>query len=219
MLKIRSVIMDFIREATAEMWNFFLDNQNIILPIIIIAAIITATVCIIICFIVGSCVSHGKRKKLMKRHDLDFRHFTNNSIYNTKLTAVQKSLSFLDLYYSWLSTDGDNKPIREKTTTLELTKKARECYNELYTKCDNRDLVAAFADIVFNETSRTLDKFNAYRNLARKELGLPNVALGSDACFIGKVTTEELTKFEEENPKSKTSTKSYKVTLSKKTKR
>ncbi len=211
--------MNFIFEVATELWSFFLENQAVILPIILVAAAITAIVCVILCLIIGKCVSHAKRKKLMKRYELDFRHFTNNSIYNTKLAALQKSLAFLDLYYSWLSTDEENAPIREKTTALELTKMARECYNELYTKCDNKELVSSFADIIFKEDARTLEKFNAYRNMARKELGLPHLSLGSDVCFIGKVTTDELAKFEAEHPKSDTATKSYKVTLSRKKKK
>ncbi|MBO5415000.1 MAG: hypothetical protein J6A83_00030 [Clostridia bacterium] len=202
----------------ADIWNFYLENQADINPLLFATiALVTAGVCIVL-LIICCCVAHIRRKRLIRRHDMAFRHFTNDNVYNTKLIAVQKSLNFLDLYFSWLSTDEENKPVRERTTTLELTKMARECYNELYTNCDNKELVIAFADIIFNEASRTAEKFNAYRALARKELGLAALALGSNTCFIPKISTEELEKNEAEAPVVPQTTKSYKVTLSRKKK-
>ena len=182
-----------MRRIAMKIWNFIVDNKDIIVPVV--TSLIAATASALVSIFISNRNSKKEIKNLEKQYELNFESFTKNSVYNTKVSAIYKSLSFLDLYCSWLTIDG-NKPVRNKTTTLELTQIGRECYNELCTTCDSEELVLLFGNILFKGEGYTLDNLNNYRNAARKELGLPCLNFDEDICFIQQISTKDLALYE-----------------------
>lgn len=176
-----------------NIWNFIVNNKDILIPIT--TSLIAASISAVTSILISNKNSKKEIKRLEQQYELNFKTFTKNSIYNTKVSAIYKSLSFIDEYCSWL-TFKDGEPIRNKTNSLELTQKGRECYNELCATCDSEELLTLFINIVFEGQHYTLENLNNYRNAARKELGLPSLNFDRKVCFIKQISTTELGLYE-----------------------
>jgi len=167
-------------------WNFIVVHYSIVIPCI--TAVLSALVSI--------CIANKNAKKeirkLEKQYELDFQKHIQHNMYDVKMKAIFKALTFLDDFYSWLTIDGE-KPIRKDVSILELTLRARECYNELCLTCDNEKLIKSFNDILFKkEKIGFLYELSEFKEFAREELKLSQIQFDSNVCFISKISTDDL---------------------------
>lgn len=120
-------------------------------------------------------------------------------IYLKKQEAIYRALALCDKYLSWLNyyTNGkkDAYPTRNPAdTTLYVTEEARAVYNGLLCSCKSKDLIDAYLDLVVRGNA-SLDKYNRFRNLSRKELGLKELDdLSKEDIFFSTISTDDLTK-------------------------
>ena len=94
-----------------------------------------------------------------------------------------------------ISNIGNQLPVREQTTKIEITKKVRECHNKLTVTCENTEIIDKFIAIIENKGINTFEEYNNYRNLCRKELGMEKqLEFNNNKVFFIRVTTEDLDK-------------------------
>ncbi len=118
--------------------------------------------------------------------------FQKQQIYKVKLDTIQESLDFIDVYISWLRFDG-RIPEREITNRNELTIRGRKCYNKLSLTCEDSNLLNIFNQILFEDPTNILEKYNSYRNMARIEMGLQTpLNLDKDKVFFSFISTLDL---------------------------
>lgn len=118
------------------------------------------------------------------------------SIYVSKKETLYEVLSFLDEYISWLTPMSNVTPMRKDISELEMTLKARLCYNKLCLYCNNDRLLSLFWEIVCPNNNgqpyEVYKLYNEFRNECRKELGMKSKELPSDNIFLSIVSTREL---------------------------
>lgn len=169
-----------------NIWNFIVAHHSIIVPCI------TAVLSAIVSIHIANKNAKKEMKKLEKQYELNFQEYVQHNMYDIKMKAIFKTLTFLDNYHSWLTIDG-KKPIRKDTSTLELTLCARECYNELCLTCDNEKLIETFNKILFREKKGGfLSELSEFRKIARDELQLSQIQMDSNVSFISQVSTDDL---------------------------
>ena len=120
-------------------------------------------------------------------------------IYLKKQEAIYRALTLCDKYLSWLNfyNNGvkDEDPTRNlNDTTLSVTEEARSVYNNLLCSCESKELIETFLDLVIRG-SHSLDKYNCFRNLCRRELGLKELDnLSKKEIFFSTISTDDLKK-------------------------
>lgn len=96
-------------------------------------------------------------------------------VYQEKFNTILDALSFIDDYISWHDIDNQT-PIRKKITVVDLTLRARSCFNRLMLTCDNEEIVELFLKIFENNSagsnSQLFLDYNKFRLLLRKELNI-----------------------------------------------
>lgn len=125
---------------------------------------------------------------------IELTKLKKESVYLIKKEAILDSLRIIDLYLSWLNYDSGVVPIREDIASLDLTKKVRECYNNLCVSCDNNELIQLFLDIIFCKDKDPMELYVNYRNKVRQELGLKDITMDEKRVFVSKVSTKDLEK-------------------------
>lgn len=116
-------------------------------------------------------------------------------IYDIKKEVIQESLDVLDDYFSWETFSSGVIPIRKDMDEKELTLKVRKCYNQLVLTCESNVLPELFLKMVMDSNLDKLELYNAYRNAARKEMGLEKVLeLDEKSVFLSRVSTKDLSK-------------------------
>ena len=117
-------------------------------------------------------------------------------IYGEKKEILYDALSFLDTYISWLTPDSGHVPVRRSMTVLEMTERARVCYNQLCLFCDDNKILQIFWKIINPNNPGAeypvYELYNEFRNECRKELDMDSVDLPDDFIFISEASTAEL---------------------------
>lgn len=119
-------------------------------------------------------------------------------IYLKKQETIYRALTLCDKYLSWLNfySNGvkDEDPTRNlDDTTLSVTEEARSVYNNLLCSCESKELIETFLDLIVRGNN-SLDKYNCFRNLCRKELGLKELDdLSKKEIFFSTISTDDLT--------------------------
>ena len=160
-----------------------------------IPAIVTAIIGGIISFWCAKNQNKSEIEKIELEHNKQLADYKQQSIYDVKKEAIFESLDVLDLYLSWLNYD-DNSivPFREQTTPLDITTKARQCFNNLCITCESEALINLFGQIIFDKNSNVLCLYEKFRNEARKELGLSEIEFDKNIIFLSQVSTKDLNK-------------------------
>lgn len=133
-------------------------------------------------------------EKIESDYKKQFESHKNQIVYDIKKEAIFESLTIIDLYLSWLNYDNNLIPCREKTTPLEITIKARRCFNNLCITCENERLITLFGEILFKKHINVLSYYCEYRNEARKELSINEIEFDEDIVFFCKISTKDLEK-------------------------
>lgn len=144
---------------------------------------------------VSSCHnSQTEMAKLKENFNLSLEQNRRENIFQLKKEAIFDALQLIDTYYSWQDFP-QGVPSRKETTELDLTQKARDCYNHLCMTCTNATLPEAFLNCIFGSSANPeipLELYNKFRNEARKEFGLESLPLNQDRIFLSVVSTEAL---------------------------
>lgn len=168
-----------------KIWSFIVEHYDILMPIV--SAILSAFVSVHI----SNKNAKKEIQKLEAQYELDFKEYIRHNMYDIKMKAIFKALTFLDDFYSWLTVDGE-KPIRKDASTLDLTLRARECYNDLCLTCDNAKLIKSFNTILFKKEILSLKELSEFRQLAREELQLSTIEMDAEVSFISRISSDDL---------------------------
>lgn len=161
--------------------------------IAIIPAVAVAIIGGIITYICAKNQNKVEIEKIEAEHKKQLDSYRKQIIYDIKKEAIFESLTVIDLYLSWLNYDNNLIiPCRQPTTLLDITTRARQCFNNLCITCDSEKLINLFGEIFFKEHSNVLHYYSEYRNEARKELGMNEIKFSQEVIFLGKISTKDL---------------------------
>ena len=161
--------------------------------IAIIPAIITAVIGALVSFWCANKQSRSEINKIEAEHQKHLESYKKQLVYDVKKEAILESLTVIDVYLSWLNYDDNSHiPCRESTTPLEITIKARHCFNNLCVTCERERLINLFAEIFFKKRSDVLHYYVEYRNEAREELGINKISFNEEVIFLSKISTNDL---------------------------
>lgn len=160
-----------------------------------IALIPTFIAAVISGFVSYSCAKAQNKSEIEKieiNQKKQLESDTKLSIYNIKKEAIFESLTIIDIYLSWLKFNNNLIPCRQDTTILDITVKARQCFNNLCLTCSNEKLINLFGEIFFKKDSNILQSYAKYRNEARIELEMERIQFNEDVIFISRISTKDL---------------------------
>ena len=161
----------------------------------LLIATIPALITGIITYFIAIKQNKNEIFKIDQQANKNLVEYKDKELLEIKKTAIFNSLSLIDSYISWLTIDnGTIVPERTDITIIDLTELGRKCLNELCLTCEREELINLFLAIIFDKDSNIFELYVQYRNLARKELGLSEIAFDLNKVFIGRIATLNMKK-------------------------